>query len=213
MTEIELTELRDSLVTTNNELDALDVRVTALEDNAVPKGTYFNQLKASFEGSPECCDCDDVGTGEDFTVHTINMRLYESSITEGVEHYGEFVPNSEGSVYLSFKINGGDTETISFARSTLWPVIEATSLESAWVFSGGSLDVLYLINTELEPFGISVNSQLHTVGDSTYFLSTLSRYNESVGSFRFVSSGVNAPGIDIASTLDEVNNIYYFVDP
>lgn len=57
MTEIELTELRDSLVTINSELDALDVRVTALEDNAVPKGTYFNQLKASFEGSPECCDC------------------------------------------------------------------------------------------------------------------------------------------------------------
>ena len=55
MTEIELTELRDSLVTINSELDALDVRVTALEDNAVPKGTYFNQLKASFENSPECC--------------------------------------------------------------------------------------------------------------------------------------------------------------
>lgn len=59
MTEQELIDLRDSLVGINSSLDGLDSRVIALEDNAVPKGTYFNQLKASFENSPECCQgCD-----------------------------------------------------------------------------------------------------------------------------------------------------------
>jgi len=362
MTEIELTELRDSLVTINSELNALDVRVTALEDNAVPKGTYFNQLKASFADSPKCCDCGttqgcdctnaenvayffnnsdnvtfqdasfeingntytwgglsgipdvldvskspiyvfdsvtedylgslyysriksnsmnnlcvkitnvrdeynnsaprlealtipyidappgavykidyDINSADftythnasivnpvestddlsivtfcltpadgNFAVHTINMRLYESSITGGIEHYGEFVPNNEGSVYLSFKINEGDTETISFARSTLWPVVVGTSTEYAWVLSGGSQGVLYSLNAALDPFGVSINSQIYTVHGVTYFLSTLSRYAENIRSFRFVSSGVNAPDIDIAETLEVVNSTYYF---
>ena len=54
MTEEELIELRDSLVSLNTELDTLDSRVTALENLAVPKGTYFNQLIESFQDSPTC---------------------------------------------------------------------------------------------------------------------------------------------------------------
>lgn len=57
MTEQELIDLRDSLVTMNSGLDALDSRVTALEALSVPKGTYFESIKAAFESSPECCDC------------------------------------------------------------------------------------------------------------------------------------------------------------
>lgn len=57
MTEQELIDLRDSLVTMNNGLDALDSRVTALEALSVPKGTYFESIKAAFENSPECCNC------------------------------------------------------------------------------------------------------------------------------------------------------------
>lgn len=64
MTEQDLIDLRDSLVGINSSLDALDVRVTTLEDNAVPKGTYFNQLKASFADSPECCNCNPTPVGE-----------------------------------------------------------------------------------------------------------------------------------------------------
>lgn len=59
MTELELEALRDDLININNTLDSLNTRVTTLENLAVPKGSYFNQLKASFEGSPECCDCTD----------------------------------------------------------------------------------------------------------------------------------------------------------
>lgn len=93
MTEIELTELRDSLVTINNELDALDERVTALEDNAVPKGTYFNQLKASFENSPECCDCGAESNGCDCT---------------NAENVAYFFDDGDGLTFqnASFEING-----------------------------------------------------------------------------------------------------------
>lgn len=105
MTEIELTELRDSLVTINNELDALDVRVTALEGNAVPKGTYFNQLKASFENSPECCDCG-VTTGCDCTNATPDAVL-RSSV--------------DGETLLSVTING-----VTYAESIDVPLNIAT---------------------------------------------------------------------------------------
>ena len=54
MTELELIALRDSLVGFDDLLDALDARVVVLEDAAVPKGTYFEQLIASFEDSPVC---------------------------------------------------------------------------------------------------------------------------------------------------------------
>lgn len=54
MTEVELEALRDSLVSLNAELDMLDSRVTALENLAVPKGTYFTQLIESFQDSPTC---------------------------------------------------------------------------------------------------------------------------------------------------------------
>jgi hypothetical protein len=58
MTEQELIDLRDSLLLMNNSLTSLDTRVTALESNNLPKGTYFNSLKEAFENSPECCNCD-----------------------------------------------------------------------------------------------------------------------------------------------------------
>lgn len=95
MTEIELTELRDSLVTINSELDALDVRVTALEDNAVPKGTYFNQLKASFEGSPECCECD-------------TETPVDGCDCTNAENVAYFLSDSDGLTFqnASFEING-----------------------------------------------------------------------------------------------------------
>ena len=54
MTDAELIALRDSLSAINTELDALDLRVITLENAAVPKGTYFAQLTASFEDSPSC---------------------------------------------------------------------------------------------------------------------------------------------------------------
>jgi len=57
MTEQDLIDLRNSLVNFNTVLDGLDTRVTVLEDAAVPKGTYFEQILTSFEGSPECCTC------------------------------------------------------------------------------------------------------------------------------------------------------------
>lgn len=54
MTELELIALRDSLVGFDDLLDALDARVVVLENAAVPKGTYFEQIIASFEDSPVC---------------------------------------------------------------------------------------------------------------------------------------------------------------
>lgn len=54
MTELELIALRDSLVGFDDLLDALNARVVVLEDAAVPKGTYFEQIIASFEDSPVC---------------------------------------------------------------------------------------------------------------------------------------------------------------
>lgn len=59
MTEQELIDLRDSLVGFDTVLSALDVRVTAVENAALPKGQYFTQLAASFRGSPVCCECAD----------------------------------------------------------------------------------------------------------------------------------------------------------
>ena len=56
MTDVELIALRDSLSAINTELDALDLRVITLENAAVPKGTYFAQLTASFEDSPSCAE-------------------------------------------------------------------------------------------------------------------------------------------------------------
>lgn len=54
MTELELIALRDSLVGFDALLNALDARVVVLENAAVPKGTYFGQIIASFAGSPAC---------------------------------------------------------------------------------------------------------------------------------------------------------------
>lgn len=58
MTTAELESLRDSLTGMNTQLDYLINRVNTLELNETPKGQYFEQLKSSFEDSPECCSCD-----------------------------------------------------------------------------------------------------------------------------------------------------------
>ena len=58
MTEQELIDLRDSLIGFDATLTALDLRVTAVENNASPKGEYFQQLTASFADSPACCECE-----------------------------------------------------------------------------------------------------------------------------------------------------------
>lgn len=57
MTEQELIDLRDSLIGFDTVLSDLDARVIVLEGAALPKGEYFGQLVASFQGSPECCNC------------------------------------------------------------------------------------------------------------------------------------------------------------
>lgn len=57
MTEQELIDLRDSLLGFDATLTALDLRVTSVENNASPKGAYFQQLTASFADSPACCEC------------------------------------------------------------------------------------------------------------------------------------------------------------
>lgn len=125
MTEIELTELRDSLVTINSELDALDVRVTALEDNAVPKGTYFNQLKASFEGSPVCCEC---GTtqGCDCT---------------NAENVAYFFSDSDGLTFrnASFEINGN---TYTYSELSGRPDVLDISKDPIYVFDSVTEDYL-----------------------------------------------------------------------
>jgi hypothetical protein len=114
MTETELEALRDSLVSLNTELDVLDSRVTALENLAVPKGDYFNQLKASFEGSPECCECS--GTAE-CVGGTPTVSIYGDS--DGLPHNN-----------LSFVING-------VAVATLPAEIERTITTFAGVDIGG----------------------------------------------------------------------------
>ena len=93
MTEVELEALRDSLASLNDELDTLDSRVTALENLAVPKGDYFNQLKASFEGSPECCECETESNGCDCT---------------NAENVAYFFNDSDSLTFqnASFEING-----------------------------------------------------------------------------------------------------------
>ena len=97
MTEVELEALRDSLVSLNAELDTLNSRVTVLENLAVPKGEYFNQLKASFEGSPECCECSD-NTAE-CVGGTPTVSIYGDS--DGLPHNN-----------LSFVINGVAVPTL-----------------------------------------------------------------------------------------------------
>lgn len=57
MTEQELIDLRDSLLGFDSLLTGLEDRVVVLEDLAVPKGAYFDQLTASFAASPACCEC------------------------------------------------------------------------------------------------------------------------------------------------------------
>ena len=114
MTEVELEALRDSLVSLNAELDTLNSRVTVLENLAVPKGEYFNQLKASFEGSPECCECSDT---TECAGGTPSVSIYGDS--DGSPH------NS-----LAFVING-------VAASTLPTEIERTITIFAGVDIGG----------------------------------------------------------------------------
>ena len=62
MTEQELIDLRDSLIGFDATLTALDLRVTSVENNASPKGEYFQQLTASFADSPACCECETAPT-------------------------------------------------------------------------------------------------------------------------------------------------------
>jgi hypothetical protein len=57
MTEIELQNLRDSLITINNSLDTMHTRILAIEGMAIPKSSYFEQLKSSFENVPDFCSC------------------------------------------------------------------------------------------------------------------------------------------------------------
>ncbi len=54
MTDTELEALRDSLIGFDTLLDALGTRVAVLEGAAVPKGTYFTQMIASFQDAPTC---------------------------------------------------------------------------------------------------------------------------------------------------------------
>jgi hypothetical protein len=56
MTNAELEALRDSLIGFDTLLDALGTRVAVLEGAAVPKGTYFTQMIASFQDAPTCND-------------------------------------------------------------------------------------------------------------------------------------------------------------
>ena len=54
MTEAEMLAQLQAL---NSAYDLLLARVSAIESMALPKGEYFEQLKASFEGSLECASC------------------------------------------------------------------------------------------------------------------------------------------------------------
>lgn len=126
MTEQELIDLRDSLVGFDTVLSALDVRVTAVEDAALPKGQYFEQLVASFQDSPECCNCGteeitcncegalyeillkgdgDSGFFNSPVTVTINNVAYTSGGSAATEDIRDIVPSElilmqMGSVYL-----------------------------------------------------------------------------------------------------------------
>ncbi len=126
MTEQELIDLRDSLVGINSSLDGLDSRVTALESNASPKGTYFNQLKASFEGSPECCEC---GTTQGCECATSENTAYFLSDSDGLTFSG-----------ASFEING------VVVTNETWPSALEIGGNAVYVFDSSNtyLHTLYV---------------------------------------------------------------------
>ena len=130
MTEVELEALRDSLASLNDELDTLDSRVTALENLAVPKGDYFNQLKASFEGSPECCECETESNGCDCT---------------NAENVAYFFDDPDGWTFrnASFEVNG-NTYTLD-ELSDIPDVLDITG-ESIYVFDSVTEDYLDTIH-------------------------------------------------------------------
>lgn len=130
MTEVELEALRDSLISLNAELDTLDSRVTALENLAVPKGDYFNQLKASFEGSPECCECETESNGCDCT---------------NAENEAYFFDDQDGMTFAnaSFEVNG-NTYTLG-ELSDIPDMLDITG-QSIYVFDSvteGYLETIY----------------------------------------------------------------------
>lgn len=126
MTEVELEALRDSLASLNDELDMLDSRVTALENLAVPKGDYFNQLKASFEGSPECCECETESNGCDCT---------------NAENVAYFFDDPDGLTFAnaSFEVNGNtySLEELSDIPDMLdvtgWPIYVFDSVTEGYL--------------------------------------------------------------------------------
>lgn len=83
MTEQELIDLRDSLIGFDATLTALDLRVTSIENNASPKGEYFQQLTASFADSPACCECETAPTPDCNCDSAINV-MYLHADQDGI---------------------------------------------------------------------------------------------------------------------------------
>lgn len=147
MTEQELIDLRDSLVGINSSLGDLDSRVTALESSASPKGEYFTQLKASFEGSPECCECGTETPVEECECATSENTAY-------------FLGDGDGLTLgnATYEVNG-----VVVTEET-WPSALEVSGNSVYVFDNSNtylytLYVGFIRNTGSTPLCIKVTNE------------------------------------------------------
>lgn len=143
MTEQELIDLRDSLVGINSSLDGLDSRVTALESSASPKGEYFNQLKASFAGSPECCECGTTqgcdctnaenvayffNDSDDVTFPNASFEINGNTYTlGGLSNMPDVLDVSGGPIYVF------DSVTEDYLRTIYYRRIQSTSMNNLCV--------------------------------------------------------------------------------
>lgn len=134
MTETELEALRDSLTSLNNELDILDSRVTSLENLAVPKGDYFNQLKASFEGSPECCECGTTPTPDelqDTCICTSNASVF---VLFNATDFGSTSTKPVGKITIN-NLVFNNTENLPF-EDALPPNLPYLQIQSEYLHTG-----------------------------------------------------------------------------
>lgn len=108
MTENELIELRDSLLGFDTQLTDLENRIAALESSSLPKNSYFESIKAAFEGSPECCNCTSavVECGCAEATYSIYLKTDSDGIAYANAIYtinGETVDHADLGAFITFE--------------------------------------------------------------------------------------------------------------
>lgn len=167
MTEQELIDLRDSLLGFDATLTALDLRVTAVENNASPKGEYFQQITASFADSPACCECETAPTPNCNCDSAINEMYLQADSDNVIFKWVTLEIND-----VVYSVTGSDD-----IRSVVPDTLVSLSIAPVYLFTdtdqySGTVHYLRMTNQTTESLCIRMTSVTDTYNDA-YVLAAL----------------------------------------